>query len=135
MLAGGAAIVCSANVAVGPTPATDAAMTSVPTTLPSVYITDARPSLPVIDEGAASAPLPDVRDQLTVTPETGLSKASLTRATSGLASACSATSDCPPPDTAATFAGSPASAVAGIDTVSPAATAEKVCWPMAPPKI
>src|SRR5690606_36056335 len=82
-----------------------------PATLPSVQVTEAWPSESVTLDGALIEPPPAVTVQVTLTPEMGLPKLSLTTTASGVGNVVPAAADCRSPATAFIASGPAASTV------------------------
>src|SRR6184192_2586731 len=104
--------------------------------VPSVQLVDAMPPVLVVEVSGLTEPPPSSTDQLTVTPATGLLRASATRTDNGTGSACPTVSVCCCPPVIAICVAPPTWAVTlNVTGVRPAALALVVCVPGVGPSV
>jgi hypothetical protein len=104
--------------------------------VPSVQLVDAMPLALVVEVSGLTEPPPSSTDQLTVTPDTGLLRASATRTESGVGSVCPTVSVCCCPPLIAICVAPPTCAVTlNVTGVSPATLALVVWVPGVGPRV
>src|SRR2546429_86432 len=104
--------------------------------VPSVQLVEAMPLVLVVEVSGLTEPPPSSTDQLTVTPATGLLRASATRTDNGTGSACPTVSVCCCPPLTAICGAPPTWAVAlNVTGVRPAPLAVVVCVPGVGPSV